>query len=189
VLKISAKRGLIYFQVPYQAYLSTQFSIAYDAFLSILWQVDRKVTYVLHQDTPDWHLHNVCPSCFYKLENKPSLKFSLLVLMDSNNSLWRMGDAMRGTNVHLDTRTLASDCWIKPEDVEWFKNEVKMVCPIQNRLFKAYYDVTVNAASRIWHRSRWWLGGCSSQFRCLYMHWSMAKCWTRTAEGGVCPVW
>ena len=152
--KVSAKRGLIYFQVPYRAYLSTQFSIAYDAFLSILRQVDWKVKHVLHQDTPDWHLHNVCPPCFYKLENEPSLKFSLLVSMDGNNSLWRMGDAMRGTNIHLDTRTLVSDRWIEPEDVERFKDEVKTVCPIQNRLFKAYYNVTVNVASRIRHGSQ-----------------------------------
>ena len=100
-----------------------------------------------------------------------------------------MGDAMRGTNVRLDTQTLASDHWIKSEDVERFEDEVKTVCPIQNRLFKAYYDVTVNEASRIWHGSQWWLGGCSSQFRCLYMHWLMAKCWTRTAEEDICPVW
>jgi len=112
-----------------------------------------------------------------------------IIGLDGNNSLRQIGDAMRGTNVHLDTWTLASDCWIKPEDVEQFKDEVKMLCPIQNRLFKGYYDVTVNVASRIRHGSRWWLGGCSSRFRCLYMYWSLVKCWTRTAEEDVCSVW
>ena len=132
------QKGLTYSQVPYRAYLSTQFSIAYDAFLSILREVDQKVKYVLRQDAPNWRLHNVCPPCFYKLENEPSLKFSLLVSMDGNNSLRRMGDAIRTTNIRLDTRTLVSDRWIDPQDVERFKDEVKTVCSIQNRLFNAY---------------------------------------------------
>ena len=113
----------------------TQFSIAYDAFLWILRKVDREVKHALHQDTPNWRLHNVCPPCFYKLENEPDLRFSLFVSMDGNNSLRRIEDGIRNTNVRQDTRTIHSDRWIDPADVDRFKDEVQTVSPI-NRIIQ-----------------------------------------------------
>jgi hypothetical protein len=55
--------------------------------------------------------------------------------MDGNNSLRRMGDAIRNVNVRLDTRTISSDRWINPDYVDRFKDEVQTVSPI-NRIIQ-----------------------------------------------------
>ncbi|TFK67054.1 hypothetical protein BDN72DRAFT_745808, partial [Pluteus cervinus] len=113
--------------VPYPPYLATQFSHAYDVYLFINRVVDRRVDAALGRDTPNWHVKNSCPACFYVLEDEPDLAFSAFIAMDGNNSLRRIGAAMHGTKHvdHLDTRTINSDWWITPEEVDLFKNEVQ----------------------------------------------------------------
>ena len=95
-------------------------------------EVDCEVKHALGQDAPDWHLRNVCPPCSYKLENEPDLRFSLFVSMDGNNSLCRMGDGIKNVNVRLDTRNISSDRWIKPADVDRYKDEVQSISPISD---------------------------------------------------------
>jgi len=38
---------------------------------------------------PLWHLKNACPTCTYILQGEPELRFSLLYMMDGNDSLKR----------------------------------------------------------------------------------------------------
>ncbi|KAF8518833.1 hypothetical protein BU17DRAFT_48296 [Hysterangium stoloniferum] len=69
--------------IPFRPYLSQQFSIAYDLYLSIHEEVD----IALQRDSPNWHLRNACPACSYKLKDEDELIFKMLITMDGNDSL------------------------------------------------------------------------------------------------------
>jgi hypothetical protein len=114
-------------QVPYNAYLTTQFSVAFDAYLEICRQVDQQINTALKYDTHISYLRQSCPCCFYKLEGEPDLDFSSFVSIDGNNSLKRLGTTVRNTNERLDSRTIVSDRWLTPEEVNRFKDEVSQV--------------------------------------------------------------
>jgi hypothetical protein len=73
--------------VQYQKYLSRQFSIAFDVYLSICAAVDDRVKKALGQSTANWQLQHACPPCMYRLKEKPALLFSFLLAMDGNDSL------------------------------------------------------------------------------------------------------
>jgi hypothetical protein len=105
--------------------LATQFSAAYDVYLEIQRRVNAEVYKALGYDTPNWKLLNICPPCYYKLEDEPELKFSSFVTMDGNNSLKRWGASMHNQAARIDTRTLESDRWLEAEEVNRFADEVK----------------------------------------------------------------
>ena len=111
--------------MPYRPYLCTQLSDAYDVYLELCHRVDRKIQHALGRDTPNWHLRNCCPACFYKLEDEPKQEFSCSISMDGNNSLRRMGADIRKQELRPDSRTLTSDRWLTPDEVNCFKDEVK----------------------------------------------------------------
>lgn len=60
----------------------------------------------------------------YKLTDEPPLKFSMLVAMDGNNSLKLVDSTFRSGSSRMDDRISTSSRWIKPEDVDRFKDEV-----------------------------------------------------------------
>ena len=70
----------------------------------------------------------MCPPCLYKVEGEPSLKFNLLAAMDGNNSLKLVDSTFCAGSVHTDSRSSTSWCWMSPEEVDRFKDEVKKVC-------------------------------------------------------------
>src|ERR1700722_13216738 len=76
--------------VEYQKYLSRQFSIAFDLYLSILGVVDGRVKMALGRNTGDWRLWHACPCCMYKLKEEPALVFDILWAQDGNDSLRRI---------------------------------------------------------------------------------------------------
>jgi hypothetical protein len=76
--------------VPFKSYLSRQFSIAFDLYLSILNNVDRLVQVSLERDAADYRIKHLCPSCTYILEDEKKLKFSMLYTVDGNDSLKRI---------------------------------------------------------------------------------------------------
>ncbi|KAF7319716.1 hypothetical protein MKEN_00753400 [Mycena kentingensis (nom. inval.)] len=45
---------------------------------------------MLGRNNSTWRIANVCPACTYKLKHEPSLKFSMFVAMDGNDSLKRV---------------------------------------------------------------------------------------------------
>jgi hypothetical protein len=53
------------------------------------------------------------------------MEFSSFVSIDGNNSLKRLGASVRGVNDRIDSRTVLSDRWLMPEEVDRFKDEVK----------------------------------------------------------------
>jgi hypothetical protein len=76
--------------VPFKSYLSRQFSIAFDLYLSILNHVDRLVQVSLERDAADYRIKHLCPPCTYILEGEEKLKFSMLYTVDGNDSLKRI---------------------------------------------------------------------------------------------------
>ncbi|KAF8226332.1 hypothetical protein L208DRAFT_1302519, partial [Tricholoma matsutake] len=76
--------------IPFQPYLSQQFSISYDLYLSLREDVQWHIGVVLQHDSPNWHMQHTCPTCSYKLSNEGDLVFKMLVTMDGNDSLKRI---------------------------------------------------------------------------------------------------
>lgn len=111
-------------QVPYEPYLATQFSNAYDAYLEIQRHVHLKLQVALGHDTPNYQLLNICPACFYILEGEPELEYSFFCSFDGNNSLKRLGAWMHNMTARADNRSLESDRWLSPAQVNVFKDEV-----------------------------------------------------------------
>jgi hypothetical protein len=119
--------------VPFQRWLSRQFSIAYDLLLDIRRNVDGLVQDALRRNIPNWRLCNACPACTYKLEEEGELKFDMLFTMDGNDSLKQIvrrdvpidGDEGPGQVVELpDSRTLDSDYYLTRASVDKWKDAV-----------------------------------------------------------------
>ncbi|KAJ7832527.1 hypothetical protein B0H14DRAFT_3087771 [Mycena olivaceomarginata] len=121
--------------VPPRPYLGAQFSIAFDAYLSIRAEVDRRVRRELGRDTPNWRLKNTCPACLYKLEGEPKLTLPMLGTQDGNNSLKRFerrqrelflptGSTIPGASKErLDNRLAPGDFFLPREYVEEFAKD------------------------------------------------------------------
>ena len=112
------------YQVNYDRTLETQFRIAYDVYLNILQCINSRVDLELGRDTPDWKRLNVCAPCMYRLKGEPHLKYSMLVAMDGNQSLKLVDDAFRAGRPLRDDRAGRSTCWLTPEEVDRWKDEV-----------------------------------------------------------------
>ena len=94
--------------LPFKSYLSRQFSIALDLYLSIWASTENAVQAALLRDTPDWRLRHLCPPCTYTLVDEEKLKFSMLYTVDGNDSLKRIlrREAAPPTSVEMDEPVL-----------------------------------------------------------------------------------
>ncbi|KAG6371001.1 hypothetical protein JVT61DRAFT_10719 [Boletus reticuloceps] len=100
-------------------------SLAYDAYLEILNQVDKHISRALSHNSQEWRLRNECPACFYQLEDEPNLMFDWLVSIDSNNnSLKRWDTTAYGMTPRDDHRQPRSTYWLTDKEVDKFKYEV-----------------------------------------------------------------
>jgi hypothetical protein len=115
------------YQVPHNSYLADQLSNTYDCYLMIIRETDRRVSIELGREDRKWAIKNVCAPCLYKTEDEPKLKFEFLAAMDGNNSLKLVDSTYRAGTVRMDSRRTESPRWIKPEDVDIFKDEVGKV--------------------------------------------------------------
>jgi len=113
-------------QRPRLPHLADQLSSAYDAFLEIQRHVKHTSQQALGRG-PEWDQQNVCPPCLYKIKDEPALKFSFLAAMDGNNSLKLVDSTFRSGSMRHDDRISDAPRWIKPEDVDIFKDEVNKV--------------------------------------------------------------
>lgn len=111
--------------MPYRPYLCSQFSAAYDAYLEILYRVDRLLKRELKHDSPNWRLLNACPPCTYKLKDEPALNFDWFATIDGNSSLKRWGSSIHNSIARDDCRRPRTDYWISRDVVDKFKDEVK----------------------------------------------------------------
>ena len=117
-------------QVPHNPYLADQLSDAYDCYLAIIRESDRRISIELGCEDRKWAMKNVCAPCLYKTEDELKLEFKFLSSMDGNNSLKLIDSTYRAGSVRTDSRKLESPCWINPEDVDLFKDEVGKVRPL-----------------------------------------------------------
>lgn len=67
---------------------------------------------------------NACTPCLYKLSNEPTLKYSLLVTMDGNQSLKLVDETFRHGSLREDGRAARTDIWLSRAEVDRFKDEV-----------------------------------------------------------------
>jgi hypothetical protein len=139
--------------IPFRSYLSQQFSICYDLYLSIREDVQRHVGVALQRDSPNWRLSHACPACTYKLEGEADLIFKMLVTMDGNDSLKRIlrrqpletpaegepepeGPQVGVSRELPDHRTVAGDYLLSREKVDrWAKDILKEVLPTDSVSF------------------------------------------------------
>lgn len=123
------------FRRKYRAALSGTF----DAYLSILRIIDKRVLKALGRNTPNWRVLNACPPCGYevrsvlqsggshtyalcKLEGEPDLTFWRMLVLDGNNSLSRMAQA--GDRVIDSQNTFSeSDYYLSEEFVNTFSGK------------------------------------------------------------------
>ena len=111
-------------QIPFHSYLQHQLMTAFDIYLEIRRQVDKKLNEHLGYNTPRARLIQQCPPCFFKLQGEPDLEFSVMVTMDGNNSLKRIGPSIRAHDDLCDSHSIDSDRWVSAEDVDCFKDEI-----------------------------------------------------------------
>ncbi|KAG1743589.1 uncharacterized protein EDB91DRAFT_1051106, partial [Suillus paluster] len=111
--------------IPYRAYLNTQFSAVYDVYLEILHRVKTRLNDALGRNTPNWRLLNSCPCCVYKLEGEPPLPFEWLVTVDGNNSLKCWASSTYGLQPREDSWQPRSDYWVDWMAINKFQNEVR----------------------------------------------------------------
>ena len=78
-------------------------------------------------------MKTVCAPCFYKLEDEPPPKFSLLCTMDGNSSLKHVADSYRFGIIQQDEQTCGEGVILPPSEVDSFKDEVKS--KVRNSLF------------------------------------------------------
>ncbi|KAH7917838.1 hypothetical protein BV22DRAFT_970049, partial [Leucogyrophana mollusca] len=107
--------------VTYSQHLRDQFSIAFDVYLSMLREVQKKCNQALNRAGPDSRLRHACPACTYVVQNEPKLIPSALRCMDGNNSAKRM----EGSGP-TDHRTFESQYFIPDAEVERFKDDVRL---------------------------------------------------------------
>ena len=120
---ISSTIDSLFLQVPRSSHLAKQLSSGYDCYLAILHDVDAQVQRALGRDE-HWNSLNRCPLCMYKLKEEPPLKLSMLVAMDGNNLLKLVDSTFCSGSSHMDDHNSTSSRWIKPKDVDLFKDEV-----------------------------------------------------------------
>ncbi|KAG2103699.1 uncharacterized protein F5147DRAFT_746665 [Suillus discolor] len=97
-----------------------QFSIAFDAYLSILQHIRSQVDDALGRSDMDWWLKHMCPCCTYEINGEEMLKPKILVACDGNNSCKRIAGAALS-----DHRNFDSSYFISHQEVNQFKNEVQ----------------------------------------------------------------
>jgi len=160
------------YQVAHTPYLADQLSNAYDCYLAIIRESDRRISIELGREDRKWAMKNVCAPCLYKTEDEPKMKFEFLATMDGNNSLKLVDDTYRVGTVRTDTRQTQSPRWISPEAVDLFKDEVGKVISLRFMYairFPNYYSSGYTSRSpyhrRINRRSRNRRNGMAQRYR------------------------
>jgi hypothetical protein len=124
--------------MPFRPYLTKQFSICFDLYLSIHQEVDSRVQVALRREGANWRLQHACPACTHKLQDEPELDFSLLFCMDGNNSVKRIPRRAPGvqkpeddditvgvSTEHPDLRKVEGDYYLSQKIVDrWGKESI-----------------------------------------------------------------
>ncbi|KAL0067928.1 hypothetical protein AAF712_005097 [Marasmius tenuissimus] len=111
-------------RLPRDGALEDQFRTAFDAYLSLMREVDRQCIEALQRNTRSSYFETVCPPCVYRLEKEEPLKPTMLISLDGNNSLKLVDFDQRAGKRRPDDRVLNDPRWIEPQEVDEFKDEV-----------------------------------------------------------------
>ncbi|KZV95496.1 hypothetical protein EXIGLDRAFT_581101, partial [Exidia glandulosa HHB12029] len=106
--------------IPFQETFREQVSNAFDVYLMVLREIDRRVDAFLGHDTPGWRIQNSCPPCTFKVPGERALPVGRLWTMDGNGSLKRHANAGSA-----DPRVFQSDYLLSAEQVDVYKDEVR----------------------------------------------------------------
>lgn len=104
--------------------------MAFDVYMEVRHRIDKRLDELLFKDEITKFQH-ACPSCTYKTANEPQLKYSMLACMDGNESLKRVLRTRKGREgepvgvERLDTRHRESHLFLRAEEVDVYKDEVK----------------------------------------------------------------
>ncbi|KAJ7911391.1 hypothetical protein B0H13DRAFT_1458719, partial [Mycena leptocephala] len=124
---------------PYKPYLCQQFTICYDIYLDVKWRTEAKVCEVLGRGS-DWQQRHPCPACTCELVKEEAMIFSMLVCVDSNESLQRV-IRREGTidmdepksKERVDERDAGDGYYLSREKVdEWAKTKLADLLPTDN---------------------------------------------------------
>jgi hypothetical protein len=147
--------------VSFRPYLSQQFSISYDLYLTIREEVHNCVNGALERNSPYWRLQHTCPACTYKLQGEAELIFKMLVTMDGNDSLKRIlrrdppaapaegestpdGPQVGNSRELPDSRKVGGDYLLSREKVDrWAKAVLQEVLPEPEVSLRAYTVLNV----------------------------------------------
>ncbi|KAJ7058312.1 hypothetical protein C8F01DRAFT_1085496 [Mycena amicta] len=114
-------------KVPYRQYLRAQFSIAYDLYLELRRQAEKRVLSLLGRDGLSWRIKHDCPACGYKLEGEEKLLYDRLVTVDGNNSLKRVNGNLLGSQ-RADNRDGGETYFLTREKVDaWARDRLAEV--------------------------------------------------------------
>jgi hypothetical protein len=111
-------------QSPHSTHLKDQLRCAYDCYLAILREIDARVLKALDRSDSLGKNTHVCPPCFYKVKEEPSLVPAFLASIDGNNSLKLVDSAFRYGMPRTDNRTLPISRWLSVDQVDVFKDDV-----------------------------------------------------------------
>ncbi|KAJ6458478.1 hypothetical protein C8R45DRAFT_1110006 [Mycena sanguinolenta] len=133
-------------KVPRKAYLAEQLTTAYDAYLAIQRELEVRVQKALGRDD-SWAWKNICPPCFYKVDDELPLKLSWLGSLDGNNSLKLVDSTFRAGHPRFDNRVSTSFRWLTPAEVDKYQDEVKRASKVTMTTAAAVDAVTVSLAA------------------------------------------
>ncbi|KAJ3968613.1 hypothetical protein EV361DRAFT_805311 [Lentinula raphanica] len=112
------------YSVPYRRSHHADLSNAFDIYLTIQRNLQKRIAEELGHTSPDYRVLNSCPACCYELEDEPPLEFSRMWVADGNNSLKRMAGIGGRANVDLKTFN-DSDYYLTSDFVNVYANEIR----------------------------------------------------------------
>jgi hypothetical protein len=103
--------------------LQEKFSDAFDLYLQLRRNIERRVTKALGRDAPNWHIKHFCPCCTHVLPGETKLRHQFCFAVDGGNSAKRWAGAGSAFEGHIYTDDY--QIRLSAEAVDVFKDVVK----------------------------------------------------------------
>ncbi|KAK7022809.1 hypothetical protein VNI00_016936 [Paramarasmius palmivorus] len=110
--------------LPRDRHLEDQLRLAYDAYLMIVREVNKRCTDALGRQSRQAFFGTMCAPCRYSVKDEIPLVPSMLVAIDGNNSLKMVDENFKFGSAREDTRQLPDLRWVEDDEVDKFKDEV-----------------------------------------------------------------
>ncbi|KZS91015.1 hypothetical protein SISNIDRAFT_414531, partial [Sistotremastrum niveocremeum HHB9708] len=106
--------------IRFDNYLSQQFTSAFDVYLAIRRNLQKRVNESLNRTDPHWRLKHSCPCCLYEVKGEEPLTHKCVISIDGGNSCKRFANAGRASTAKFE-----SDYIVARDEVDQFKMHVK----------------------------------------------------------------